>query len=419
MRGVPRYDAGRRSLHEDPSCEAREVIVMRPVIVVVLLALTHGVAALAAQQQAAMRPKPLPAVPFVIDTAEAGRVRVTTITGLSHPWSLAFLPNGDMLVTERPGRLRMIRGGQLDSTPISGVPAVGAGGGGGLMEITLHPRFADNRLLYLSYTKAMGEGRHTPALSRARLDGGALADVQEIFVADTPGIGPPAGAAMLFGPDGYLYMTVGGANDDIAQDGSSHQGKVVRLTADGSPAPGNPFAGRPGFKPEIYSLGHRNMIGMTVHPVTGAIWESENGPLGGDEVNILRAGANYGWPLVSLGRNYDGARVSDLFQREGLEDPELHWTPSIAISGMTFYTGDRFPAWKNNLFVGGLQYGRIPGTGQMHRVVFNERWEEVRREALFTELRQRIRNVEQGPDGLLYVLTDEDDGAVLRLEPAP
>jgi glucose/arabinose dehydrogenase len=161
------------------------------------------------------------------------------------------------------------------------------------------------------------------------------------------------------------------------------------------------------------------MIGMTVHPETGAIWESENGPLGGDEVNILEPGANYGWPIVSLGRNYDGARVSDLFQREGLEDPELHWTPSIAISGMTFDTGDRFPAWRNNLFVGGLQLGRIPGTGQLHRVVFNERREEVRREALFVELRQRIRNVEQGPDGLLYVLTDEDDGAVLRLEPTP
>jgi len=395
--------------------------VRRPVIRFVLagLVLASGAVVLAAQQPAAMPPKPLPATPFVIETAEAGRVRVTPITGLDHPWSLAFLPNGDMLVTERPGRLRVIRDGAVAPTPIAGVPAVEAGGGGGLMEIALHPRFGDNGLLYLSYTKAMGEGRHTPALSRARLDGGALADVREIFVADTPGMGPPAGAAMLFGPDGYLYMTVGGANDDIAQDGSSHQGKIVRLDDDGRPAPGNPFAGRAGFKPEIYSLGHRNMIGMTVHPETGAIWESENGPLGGDEVNILKAGANYGWPIVSLGRNYDGARVSDLFQREGLVDPELHWTPSIAISGMTFYTGDRFPAWTNNLFVGGLQLGRIPGTGQMHRVVFNERWEEVRREALLTELRQRIRNVEQGPDGLLYVLTDEDEGAVLKLEPAP
>jgi glucose/arabinose dehydrogenase len=400
---------------------ALEVNVRRAVICFVLagLVVASGAVVPAAQQQAAMPPRPLPATPFTIDTAEAGRVRVTPIAGLDHPWSLAFLPNGDMLVTERPGRLRVIRDGAVDPTPVAGVPAVEAGGGGGLMEIALHPRFADTRLVYLSYTKDVGGGRHTPALSRGRLQGHALSDVEEIFVADTPGMGPPAGAAMLFGPDGYLYMTVGGANDDIAQDVSSHQGKIVRLAEDGSPAPGNPFAGRPDVRPEIFSLGHRNMFGMTVHPVTGAIWESENGPLGGDEVNILKAGANYGWPIVTLGRNYDGARVSDLFQREGLEDPELHWTPSIAISGMTFYTGDRFPAWRNNLFVGGLQLGRIPGTGQMHRVVFNERWEEVRREALFTDLRQRIRNVEQGPDGLIYVLTDEDDGAILRLEPVP
>jgi len=364
-----------------------------------------------------MPPRPLPAAAVLVDSAEAGQVRVTPIKGLSHPWSLAFLPNGDMLVTERPGRLRLIANGRLDPMPISGVPAVETSGGGGLMEIALHPHFADNGLVYLSYTKAMGSGRHTPALSRGRLQGHALVEVRELFVADTPGMGPPAGAAMLFGPDGYLYMAVGGANDDIAQDGNSHQGKIVRLDDDGKAAPGNPFAGRSGFKPEIYSIGHRNMIGMTVHPTTGAIWESENGPLGGDEVNILRPGANYGWPIVTLGRNYDGARVSDLFQKAGLEDPELYWTPSIAISGMTFYTGDRFPAWKNNLFVGSLQYGRIPGTGGLHRVVFNERWEELRREALLLDLRQRIRNVEQGPDGLLYLLTDEDDGAVLKLEP--
>ena len=213
-------------------------------------------------------------------------------------------------------------------------------------------------------------------------------------------------------------MAVGGANDEIAQRGDSHQGKMLRLRDDGTAAPDNPFAGKPGFKPEIYSIGHRNMIGLTIHPATGAIWENENGPLGGDEVNILKPGANYGWPLVSLGRQYSGAKVSERFQQEGLEDPVLHWTPSIAISGMTFYTGDRFPRWKNNLFVGGLQFGRIPGTGQMQRVVFNENWEELRREAFFVDLRQRIRNVRQGPDGLLYVLTDEDDGAILRLEPA-
>jgi glucose/arabinose dehydrogenase len=323
-----------------------------------------------------------------------------------------------MLVTERPGRLRIVRNGVVDPTPIAGVPAVHAQGLGGLMGLALHPRFAENRLVYLSYTKPLGEGRHTPAVTRARLEGMALVDATEIFVADTAGKGPAAGCPIIFGRDGFLYMAVGGANDDIAQRGDSHQGKMLRLTDAGMAAPGNPFAGRPGFKPEIYSIGHRNMIGLTVHPTTGAIWQNENGPLGGDEVNILEPGANYGWPIVSLGRQYSGARVSEKFQQEGLDDPVLHWTPSIAISGMTFYTGDRFPRWKNNLFVGGLQLGRIPGTGQMHRIVFNERWEELRREAFFVDLRQRIRNVTQGPDGLLYVLTDEEDGAILTLEPA-
>ena len=172
------------------------------------------------------------------------------------------------------------------------------------------------------------------------------------------------------------------------------------------------------MRPEIYTIGHRNGIGMTVHPTTGEVWENENGPYGGDEVNILKPGANYGWPLVSYGRDYSGAPVSDKCTLEGVEDPVLFWVPSIAISGMTFYTGDRFPAWRNNLFVGGLQYGRLPHTGQMHRVVFNDKWQEVRREALFVDLRQRIRDMDQGPDGLLYVLTDERDGALLKLEPA-
>jgi glucose/arabinose dehydrogenase len=206
--------------------------------------------------------------------------------------------------------------------------------------------------------------------------------------------------------------------DDVAQKTSSHFGKMIRLRDDGSVPPDNPFVGRPEYKPEIYSLGHRNMLGLTVHPVTGAIWENENGPLGGDEVNILEPGANYGWPLVTFGRQYNGARVSNQTSREGFVDPELIWVPSIAISGMTFYTGDRFPNWKNNLFAGGLQFGGIRGTGQLHRIVFNEKWQELRREALLVELRQRIRNVRQGPDGLLYVLTDEDDGAILKLEPA-
>jgi glucose/arabinose dehydrogenase len=362
--------------------------------------------------------RPLPGKPFLVDSAEQRQIRVSVIKGLSHPWSLTFLPSGEMLVTERPGQLRIVRNGVLDPKPIAGVPSVHAQALAGLMDIALHPKFSETRLVYLSFSKPMGGGAHTSALARGRLQGMALVDVREIFVADAVGTGPAAGNPIVFGRDGYLYMGVGGALDDVAQKTNSHFGKIIRLRDDGSAPPDNPFVGQPGSKPEIYTLGHRNMLGLTVHPVTGAIWETENGPLGGDEVNILKPGANYGWPLLSFGRQYSGAKVSNQTSREGFVDPELIWVPSIAVSGMAFYTGDRFLHWKNNLFVGGLQFGGIRGTGQLHRIVFNEKWEEIRREALLVELRQRIRNVRQGPDGLLYVLTDEDDGAILKLEPA-
>jgi glucose/arabinose dehydrogenase len=285
---------------------------------------------------AAMPSRPLPAGPIVLDTAEQGQIRVTSIKGLARPWSLVFLPNGDMLVTEKAARVRIVRNGVIDPKPVAVLSGVYTQGTGGLQDIALHPQFATNRLVYLTYTKDMGGGRHTPALSRGRLNGMTLVDLNEIFVADTPGKGPSAACPIIFGRDGYLYMAVGGANDDIAQRGDSHQGKMLRLRDDGTAAPDNPFAGRSGFKPEIYSIGHRNMIGLTMHPTTGAIWENENGPLGGDEVNILQPGANYGWPLVSLGRQYSGAKVSERFQQEGLHDPVLHWTPSIAISGKSF-----------------------------------------------------------------------------------
>ncbi len=363
-------------------------------------------------------PRPLPDTPIVIDTAEA-KIRVTAVKGLAHPWSLAFLPNGDILVTERnAGRLRIIRNGKLDPQPISGIPAVYSVGLAGLMEVVPHPKFADNHLVYLSYIKGLGENKHTPALIRGRLEGMALVDVKELFVADTAFAGPAAGAAMLFGRDGYLYMCVGGANDAIAQRGDAHAGKILRFRDDGTVPPDNPFVGKAGYKPEIWSLGHRNMVGLTVHPETGEIWESENGPQGGDEINIIKKGANYGWPLVSYGRDYAGPRISVDPFKEGMEAPWIVWIPSIAASGLTFYTGDRLPTWKRNLFVGGMMFGRIAGTGQLHRIVFNEKWEEIRRESLLLELRQRIRNVRQGPDGLLYVLTDEDEGALLRIEPA-
>ena len=238
--------------------------------------------------------RPLPDARFVVDSAEQPQIRVSAIRGLSHPWSLTFLPGGEMLVTERPGRLRIVRNGVLDPKPIAGVPTVHAVGLAGLMDIALHPKFSETQLVYLSFSKPMGGGRHTSALVRGRLQGMALVDVREIFVADAVGDGPAAGNPIVFGRDGYLYMGVGGAVDDVAQKTSSHFGKMVRLRDDGSVPPDNPFVGRPEYKPEIYSLGHRNMLGLTVHPATGAIWENENGPLGGDEVNILEPGANYG-----------------------------------------------------------------------------------------------------------------------------
>jgi aldose sugar dehydrogenase len=377
----------------------------------------------AAAAQGGQQPPPvgLPAVPlgtgpYIFDTAEQPKIRVVVTKGLSRPWSLAFLPDGGMLVTERAGRLRVIRNGVLDPQPITGVPKVHAQRLAGLLDVALHPRFAENRLVYLTYTKADEKGV-TTALARGRLDGNALTEVRDIFVADAYGDNPGAASRMTFGRDGLLYMTIGGAVDDVAQKPNDHTGKIVRLRDDGSVPPDNPFVGKAGYKPEIYSLGHRNQLGLAVHPLTGAVWEHENGPNGGDEINILLPGRNYGWPLVSWGRTYEGPRVSQRPTKEGLEDPLLVWIPSIAPSGLAFYTGERFPKWKGNVFVGALRFGEVAGTGHLQRIVFNDKTEEMRRELLLTELRQRIRDVRQGPDGLLYVLTDEDDGAMLRIEP--
>ncbi len=220
---------------------------------------------------------------------------------------------------------------------------------------------------------------------------------------------------MAFGPDGMLYMTSGGGS---AQDPGTLGGKVLRLRDDGRIPDDNPFVDVPGFRPEIYTLGHRNSLGLAFHPGTGELWQNENGPNGGDEINVLQPGANYGWPLISLGRTYPGPWQSEDFSRTGFVNPIVYWTPAIAVSGMAFYTGDRLPRWKGDVFVGGLRMGEIPGTGRLERILFNENMEELRREVLLADLRQRIRDVRQGPDELLYVLTDEDDGAVLRIEPA-
>jgi len=367
---------------------------------------------------------PLPDKPVVYDTAEGQRIRVVVVTrGLSHPWSLAFLPDpstplgvsGNMLVTERTGQLRLIRNGVLDPQPIAGVPAVRSQGLSGLMDVALHPQFAQNRLVYLTYTKPLQGTQNTLALARGRLDGQTLTDVRDVFVA-SPGTG--GASRIAFGRDGTLFMTTGGGGDKGAQDPNSHAGKVLRLRDDGSAPTDNPFVGRAGYKPEIYSLGHRNSIGLAIHPVTGEPWQNENGPNGGDELNIIKPGRNYGWPIVSYGRTYPGPRQSEIPWQEGFEQPAVFWVPSIAISGLAFYTGDRLPKWKGDVFVGGLRTGEIPGTGHLERILFNEKMEELRRESLLVDLRQRIRDVRQGPDQLLYLLTDADDGAVLRIEPA-
>ncbi len=366
---------------------------------------------------------PLPDEPLVLNTHAIEKIRVVVVArGLEHAWSMAFLPDGGILVTERDaGRLRMIRGGVLDPEPLDGVPAVLSRGLAGLMDVALHPGFDENRLVYLSYTRPLPGETGTVAVVRGRLDGMALRDVEDVFVAEPFG-GTTAGARLAFAPGGLLYLTVGGAFrtdplDSRAQDPGTHAGKLLRLRDDGTVPDDNPFAGRPGFKPEIYSLGHRNQNGLTLHPETFAPMTVEHGVQGGDELNLIEAGGNYGWPVVSYGRQYTGVRVGDGFWAPGMDEPLMFWVPSIAPSGLTWYTGDRFPAWKDNLFVGSMQTGRIPGTGHLERIVFNEDDEELAREWLLTELRQRIRDVRQGPDGLLYVLTDADDGALLRIEP--
>ena len=403
------------------------------------LAVTTGIVVLAQQQQQ-QQPPPAPAPgergqaapigvqrapfgdgPWVIDTAEVHKIRLSVVTkGLVNPWSLAFLPDGNMLVTERPGRLRIIRNGVLDPTPISGVPKVSAMGLRGLMDLALHPQFAQNKIVYLTYSKPGENGLVATSLSRARLDGMALADVKELFVGTFWDGAGGAASRIIFGRDGMLYMTTGtsGPRPAEAQATDNYKGKVLRFRDDGTVPPDNPFVGRAGYKPEIYSFGHRNQLGIAIHPQTGALWTNENGPNGGDEINVILPGRNYGWPLVSLGRSYEGPWQGK-FVQEGMEAPLVYWMPAIAVSGMAFYTADRFPAWKGNVFVGALRMGEVPNTGHMQRIVFNERGEEIRREMLLTDLRQRIREVKQGPDGFLYLLTDEPQGALLKIEPAP
>jgi aldose sugar dehydrogenase len=363
---------------------------------------------------------PLPPLPTTLVSSEY-RIRVVPIaTDLANPWSVAFLPDGSLLLTERPGRLRLVRDGVLDPTPVAGVPAVQARVLGGLLEVALHPRFAENRFVYLTYSKARDDGQTTTALARGRFDGRALQDVDEIFVANNWSTSVTNyGGRLAFDRDGMLYLGIGERQEEWrAQKGDDHGGKVLRLHDDGRVPRDNPFVGREGYAPEVYSLGHRSPQGLAVHPETGAVWQHEHGPLGGDELNVILPGRNYGWPLVTYGRTYEGETISEETSQPGLEPPVLYWVPSIAPSGLAFYTGDRFPAWKGNAFVGAMMMGRIRWTGHIQRITFNEQGHPIQREPILAELRQRIRDVREGPDGLLYVLTDENPGALLRLEPA-
>ena len=380
--------------------------------------------------------------PWTYTTSERGtRIRVSVVTkGLSHPWSMAWLPNGDMLITERAGQLRILRNGDLDPSPVAGVPKVQAGGTSGLLDIALHPKFATNGLVYMAYNISKpatpaaapaaapapgGRGGGTPmvystALARGRFDGKALVDVKEIFVAE-PWMALSGGDAsrLLFAPDGTLFMSSSHHRDEKGpQDPMNDAGKILRLNDDGTIPRDNPFVGKAGYRPEIYSIGHRTVLGLAFHPTTGALWETENGPQGGDELNIIQAGKNYGWPLVTYGHDYDGTPLNERPLPAGMVLPMVFWVPSITTSGLTFYKGDKLAAWKGNLFVGSMTVGRIGGTGHLQRVVFNDKGEQ-RRESLLVDLHQRIRDVREGPDGLLYLLTDEDAGALLKIEPAP
>jgi len=364
--------------------------------------------------------------PVVLNSFDVPEFRVVPVaTGLANPFSMAFRDNGDILITERyTGRLRVVRDGQLLAASIEGVPQVyGEILRAGLMAVALHPD--DDQLVYLTYTKAIevdGEPERTIVLSRGRLVEDRLTDVQEIFVAE--GLDRQIAASQLkFAPDNKLFMSVGGAfvfgsnTGDYAQDATIHYGKLLRLNDDGTAPADNPFVNSGEFLPEVYSVGHRNQIGLDFHPETGELWATENGPQGGDEANIILPGRNYGWPIVSYSRQYRGDWVSETRWQEQFEDPEVIWWPSIAPAEIAFYSGDKFPEWQNNLFVGSMREGSILGTGHLERVVFNSQGQEIRREGLLKEFNQRITGVRQGPDGYLYVLTDEEDGALLRIEP--
>ena len=354
-----------------------------------------------------------PAAAEVIET-DHHRLRVVSLAaGLEHPWGLAFLPDGRMIVTEREGAVRLIGSDGLMSKPLEGTPKVVASGQGGMLDVALDPNYASNQTIYLSYSEP-GDGGAGTAVARARLDPEAsrLDDLRVIFRQQPKSSGGRHfGSRLVFGRDGNLFVTLGDRGQrNRTQDTSIHRGQVIRIAPDGSVPADNPFVGRSGFRPETWSNGHRNPQGAALHPETGKLWVHEHGARGGDEINVAEAGKNYGWPVIAYGRHYSGGRIGEGQSKAGLEQPVYYWDPSIAPSGMAFYSGDKFPAWRGNLLVGALKFAlvaRLELDGE--RVIGEER---------ILTLGKRIRDVREGPDGYIYLLTDSRNGEILRVEPA-
>lgn len=391
----------------------------------------------AEEEEAGLKPVRVEDLQYRFDSAEQHGVAVRVIArGLAHGYSMAFLPGGDALVVERGVRLRMVRGATSDTPQL--LPEAVAGVSDyskqdhihpddvlGIQDVALHPDFARNGLIYFTSNKPLafdakaGRLKAALVLVRARLDGMKLTDIAEIMAGEPEvGIG---GSRIQFGRDGLVYVSVGGlstGDDASAQRLDTIYGKVLRLNADGTPAAGNPFAGRKGARAEILTYGHRDPLGLGIEPRSGALFASEHGPQGGDELNRILPGRNYGWPSSTYGNQYGGSPLPHAPVAAGTEGPTMVWMPGIAPSGIAFYTGDQFPGWKNSLFIASARRGQVNGTGGVIRVVLNDRLEDLRQEVLLDGLHQRFKDVRQGPDGLLYALTDEDAAVVLRLSPA-
>jgi len=374
-----------------------------------------GISAAALAAISLLHVVPAAAAPVEEFPSQSGPISVTTVAeGLEHPWGLAFLPDGRMLVTERPGRLRIVAASGQLSQPLPGLPKIYARGQGGLLDVLIDPGFAENRVIYLSYAEDRGGGRAGTAVARGRLNtaGTGLEGLQIIFRQEPSYTGSNHwGSRLVLDRTGALFVTLGDRFDlrDEAQNPANHIGKIVRIARQGGAADDNPK--KPGWAPEVWSIGHRNVQGAALHPQTGELWTAEHGARGGDEINIPRKGLNYGWPVISYGVHYSGAKIGVGTKKEGMEQPVFYWDPSIAPSGMAFYTGDKFPGWRGSVLVGAL-------AGTLVARLELDGDKVVREERILKGLRERIRDIRQGPDGFVYLLTDSPEGRILRLRPA-